>query len=410
MFAFYKRIALWKKIFVGLILGLIVGLMFKNVGLELRPLGTLFINLIKMLIVPLIFCTLVSGISSMKDFKQMRRIGIKTLALYLISMAVAITIGILIAHFVKPGEGISLANIGHVTSKAPTSIINTLLDIVTKNPMNSLANARVLQIIFFAIILGICITLAGEKGKPVAKFFDSFSEVMFKMTHIVIAFAPYGVFGLMAWVSASYGVDVLLSLAKVIFCVYLACIIHVVFILGGGIAGLARLSPLKFFKGIISAQSVAFTTTSSSGTLPVTTANVTENFGVSRPIASFVLPLGATINMDGTAIYQGVCAIFIAQAFGVDLSYSNYVTIIFTSTLAAIGTAGIPGAGLIMLSLVLSSVGLPLEGVAIIAGIDRILDMIRTAVNVTGDAMVSVIVAKSENEIDLDIYNSSKSS
>jgi Na+/H+-dicarboxylate symporter len=267
-----------------------------------------------------------------------------------------------------------------------------------------------LQIIFFAIMLGISINLAGENGKPVAKFFQSFSEVMFKMTDIVISFAPFGVFGLMAWVSASYGLDVLFSLGKVILGVYVGAVIHMVLTMGGSLLFFAKLNPLTFFKGILSAQSVAFTTTSSSGTLPVTTQNVVNNLGVSRPIASFVLPLGATINMDGTALYQGVCVVFIAQAFGIDLSFANYMTIVLTSTLASIGTAGVPGAGLIMLSLVLSSVGLPMEGIAIIAGIDRILDMARTTVNVTGDAMVSVLIAKSENELDMDIYNSTERS
>jgi Na+/H+-dicarboxylate symporter len=229
---------------------------------------------------------------------------------------------------------------------------------------------------------------------------------MYKMTHIVMAFAPYGVFALMAWVAGKYGLDVLLPLAKVIFGVYIGCIIHVLFTLtGGGIMLFSRLNPIRYWRGIIDAQAVAFTTTSSSGTLPVTMECARTNLGVSKPISSFVLPLGATINMDGTALYQGVAALFVAQAFGVDLDTGQYITIILTSTLASIGTAGVPGAGLIMLSLVLTSVGLPLEGLAVIAGIDRILDMARTTVNVTGDLMVSVLIAKSEGELDEEIYN-----
>lgn len=335
----------------------------------------------------------------------MRRIGLKTFFIYLFTTAIAIAIGLTFGIVFEPGTGVSLEAATAVQAKTAPALIDTFLNIITKNPVASLADGKILQIIFFAIMLGISINLSGEKGKPVAKFFSSFSEVMFKMTEIVISFAPFGVFGLMAWVSASYGMDVLLGLGKVILCVYLACIVHVLFTMGGTLKFLAGLNPVKFFKGIISAQSVAFTTTSSSGTLPMTTKNTVDNLGVSKPVASFVLPLGATINMDGTALYQGVCAMFVAQAFGIDLTVGQYMTIILTSTLASIGTAGVPGAGLIMLSLVLASVGLPLEGIAIIAGIDRILDMARTTVNVTGDAMVSVLIAKSEGELNEDIYN-----
>lgn len=405
MMVWWKHLALWKKIFIGLCLGLIVGLLFKDVALMLKPVGTLFINMIKMLIVPLVFATLVTGITSMEDLSKMRRIGIKTFSIYLITTAIAVAIGLAFGILFEPGSGVALSNTTAVAVKKAPPLIDTLLALVPTNPIDSLTKGDILQIIVFAIFLGISINLAGEKGRPVAAFFESFSETMFKMTEIVISFAPIGVFGLMAWVSASYGVDVLLSLAKVIACVYIASMIHMALTMGGGIALFAKLNPIRFFKGILSAQTVAFTTTSSSGTLPITTSNTIHNLGVSKPIASFVLPLGATINMDGTAIYQGICVMFVAQAFGVDLTFANYLTIILTATLASIGTAGVPGAGLIMLSLVLTSVNLPLEGIAIIAGIDRILDMARTTVNVTGDAMTSVLIAKSEGELDEKIYN-----
>lgn len=405
MMVWWKHLALWKKIFIGLCLGLIVGLLFKDVALMLKPVGTLFINMIKMLIVPLVFATLVTGITSMEDLSKMRRIGIKTFSIYLITTAIAVAIGLAFGILFEPGSGVALSNTAAVAVKKAPPLIDTLLTLIPTNPIDSLTKGDILQIIVFAIFLGISINLAGEKGRPVAVFFESFSETMFKMTEIVISFAPIGVFGLMAWVSASYGVDVLLSLAKVIACVYIASMIHMALTMGGGIALFAKLNPITFFKGILSAQTVAFTTTSSSGTLPVTTSNTIHNLGVSKPIASFVLPLGATINMDGTAIYQGICVMFVAQAFGVDLTFANYLTIILTATLASIGTAGVPGAGLIMLSLVLTSVNLPLEGIAIIAGIDRILDMARTTVNITGDAMTSVLIAKSEGELDEKIYN-----
>ncbi|PHR73542.1 MAG: dicarboxylate/amino acid:cation symporter [Arcobacter sp.] len=401
---------LWQKIFIGLILGLATGLIVGESAAALKPIGTLFINLIKMLIVPLIFVTLVSGIVAMEDLKKMRRIGMKTFAIYLLTTAVAITIGITFGIIFEPGAGISLEGAKAMTAKEAPALVDTFLNIVTKNPIASLTNGNVLQIIFFAIMLGVSINLAGEKAKPVADFFNGFSEAMFKMTHIIISYAPIGVFGLMAWVSATYGIDLLMSLGKVILVVYAACIVHVIITFGGTIAFVARLNPLKFFKGIVSAQSVAFTTTSSSGTLPVTTDNVVNNLGVSKPISSFVLPLGATINMDGTALYQGVCAIFVAQAYGIDLTMADYGTLILTATLASIGTAGVPGGGLIMLSMVLTSIGLPLEGIAIIAGIDRILDMARTTVNVTGDAMVSLLIAKGENELNTVIYNGDNSS
>jgi len=401
----WKHMALWKKIFIGLCLGLLVGLLFKDVALMLKPVGTLFINMIKMLIVPLVFVTLVTGITSMEDLSKMRRIGIKTFSIYLVTTAIAVAIGLAFGLIFEPGAGVALSNTAAVAAKKAPPLVDTLLALIPTNPMDSLVKGDILQIIVFAIFLGIAISMAGETGKPVAAFFESFSEVMFKLTEIVISFAPIGVFGLMAWVSASYGVDVLISLAKVIGCVYIACLFHMALTMGGGITLFARLNPIKFFKGIASAQTVAFTTTSSSGTLPITTSNAIHNLGVSKPIASFVLPLGATINMDGTAIYQGICAVFVAQAFGIDLSFANYVTIILTATLASIGTAGVPGAGLIMLSLVLTSVNLPLEGIAIIAGIDRILDMARTTVNITGDAMTAVIVAKGEGELDEKIYN-----
>lgn len=401
----WRGLALWKKIFIGLCLGLVVGLLFKDVALMLKPVGTLFINMIKMLIVPLVFVTLVTGITSMEDLSKMRRIGIKTFSIYLVTTAIAVAIGLAFGIIFEPGAGVALSNTAAVAAKKAPPLVDTLLALIPTNPMDSLVKGDILQIIVFAIFLGIAISMAGEKGKPVAAFFESFSEVMFKLTEIVISFAPIGVFGLMAWVSASYGVDVLISLAKVIGCVYIACLVHMALTMGGGIAIFARLNPIKFFKGMASAQTVAFTTTSSSGTLPVTTSNTIHNLGVSKPIASFVLPLGATINMDGTAIYQGICAMFVAQAFGIDLTFANYMTIILTATLASIGTAGVPGAGLIMLSLVLTSVNLPLEGIAIIAGIDRILDMARTTVNITGDAMTAVIVAKGEGELDEKIYN-----
>jgi len=396
---------LWAKILIGLVAGMIVGIILGPRAEYLKPIGTLFINAIKMLIVPLIFSSLVVGVTSMKDPKKMGRVGLKTLGLYLGTTAIAITIGLIIGTILQPGVGLDFESVEKVAPQESPSFVDTLVNLIPQNPVGALAGGNVLQIIVFSIFLGLAINFTGEKGKPLANFFESLAEVMYKLTAMVMQMAPYGVFALMAWVAGKYGLSVLLPLIRVILGVYIGCVIHAIFTLGGAITLLARLNPIQFFKGIFDAQVVAFTTTSSSGTLPVTMSCAQENLGVSKSVSSFVLPLGATINMDGTALYQGVSALFVAQAYGIDLNFGSYITIILTSTLASIGTAGVPGAGLIMLSLVLSSVGLPLEGVAIIAGIDRVLDMARTAINVTGDAMVSLLIAKSENELDVEVYN-----
>jgi Na+/H+-dicarboxylate symporter len=250
------------------------------------------------------------------------------------------------------------------------------------------------------LFVGVSISLAGEKARSVLSFFDALAEVMFKMTGIIMDFAPYGVYALIVAVAGEFGLDVLLPLGKVILLVYVGCLLHAVLVYGSLVRIWGGLNPVRFFKGIMDAMMVAFTTTSSSATLPVTMRCAEKNLGVSRDVASFVLPLGATINMDGTALYQGVCAIFVAQVYGIDLSAGQFIMIIITSTLASIGTAGVPGAGLIMLTLVLQQVGLPLEGIALIAGVDRLLDMARTCINVTGDSCVAALVAKSEGELD----------
>ena len=393
-----KAMPLWLKILIGMIAGIAVGAIFGPSAEIVKPIGTVFISAIKMLIVPLIFCSLIVGVTSMRDTTKMGRIGLKSIIFYLGTTAVAISIGLGLGIFFEPGSGINMVATAATEAKAAPSLVDTLVGLIPKNPIGALATGNILQIIVFALGLGIALNLVGEKAQPVVKVFEGFAEAMYKMTELVMKFAPYGVFALMAWVSGKYGLDVLLPLIKVIGLVYLGCILHVLF-LGGGLVGLlGKLSPKRFYKGIIEAQIIAFTTTSSSGTLPASIKCATQNLGVSRSISSFVLPMGATINMDGTALYQGVLALFVAQAFGIDLSTGDYLTIIATATLASIGTAGVPGAGLIMLSLVLTTVGLPLEGIAIVAGIDRILDMARTTVNVTGDLMVTLLIGKSEGD------------
>jgi len=402
----WSRMELWKKILIGMICGVIVGSIMGPNAEMLKPIGTLFINAIKMLIVPLVFFSLIVGITSMQDTKKMGRIGLKAIILYMGTTAVAISIGLGLAAILTPGEGLNMvaSNVDSVGKDAP-ALIHTLLNMIPKNPVGALAAGNILQIIVFAIGLGVSLALIGKKADPAIKLFESLAEAMYKLTELVMKLAPYGVFGLMAWVSGKYGLEVLWPLIKVIAVVFIGSVIHITLFYTGLISVLGRLNPIRYLKAITNPAAVAFTTTSSSGTLPATIKSAREEMGVSKGVASFVLPLGATINMDGTALYQGVCALFIAQAFGIDLAASDYITIILTATLASIGTAGVPGAGLIMLSLVLTTVGLPIEGLAIIAGIDRILDMARTTVNVCGDMMVSLLVAKSENELDKGIYN-----
>lgn len=279
------------------------------------------------------------------------------------------------------------------------------MNLIPSNPIKAMADGNVLQIIVFAILFGVTINLVGDKGKPVQEFFESLAEIMYRLTGIIMEVAPIGVFALMAAVVGQYGLKFLLPLVKVVLAMYFISLIHVAVVFGGALVLVARLNPIRFFKGFLDAIVLAYSTSSSSAALPVSMRCCQENLGVPEDAASLVLPLGATINMNGTAIYQGICTVFLAQAYGIELSFANYTTMIMTSILASVGTAGIPGAGLIMLSMVLSSVGIPLEGIALVAGIDRILDMVRSTVNVTGDALAAVLVSVSENELDLTCYN-----
>ncbi|WP_300274566.1 dicarboxylate/amino acid:cation symporter [Halomonas sp.] len=401
----WRRIPLWQKILAGLILGVLAGALMGESASIFKPIGDIFISAIKMLIVPLVFSTLVVGITAMRDPQKMGRIGARTIGLYLITTAFAIAIGLLASWIFQPGVGLEMSFESGVEAKEAPSLIDIIVGLVPQNPVDALASGNILQIIVFAIGLGISLTLIGEKGEPVVRVFESFAEAMYKLTGIVMAFAPFGVFGLIAHVAGSYGLEVLLPLAKVIAVAYLASILHVLVVYSGMLALIGKLNPLRYLQGILDALVVAYSSASSSGTLPVSIRCAQNNLGVSEGVSGFVLPVGATINMDGTAIYQGVVAVFIAQLLGVDLSLMDYGMIIVTGTLASIGTAGVPGAGLVMLSIVMAQIGLPLEAIAVIAGIDRILDMARTSVNVAGDLMVTTLVGKSEGELDESIYN-----
>jgi Na+/H+-dicarboxylate symporter len=397
---------LWQKILIGLGLGIIAGLLLGEHAIYLKPFGKMFISLIKMIIVPLIFFSLISAMTGMDDMHQAGKIGIKSFALYLVTTAFAICLGLALATFFNIGEGIELNLADVVTTQAAPeqNFMGTLVAMIPQNPIASMADGNVLQVIIFAIFLGLAINQAGEHGKRIGGICNAATEVIFKLTNIIMTFAPYGVFALIGWMVGTQDSTLILSLGKIVLLVYGACLLHIYGTYGLMVKFIAKVPYGVFFRKVIPAQLMAYSTSSSSATLPVTLKIAQESLGVSKSTASFVLPMGTTVNMDGTALYQGVCALFIAQAMGVDLSMGDYATIVFTATLASIGSAGVPGAGLIMLSLVLTSVGLPVEGVAIIAGIDRILDMARTTVNVTGDLTVALIVDKTEGHFDEKSY------
>ncbi|MFP4085095.1 MAG: dicarboxylate/amino acid:cation symporter [Desulfonatronovibrio sp.] len=390
------------KILIGLIAGVIVGLFMQ--GLQdiavnyIKPFGDLFIRLIMMIIVPLVLSTLVVGAATTGDVRKLGRMGGKTVAFYLATTAVAVSIGIIMANIFKPGRGLLLPTDAEYTGREAPPLIDVIINIVPKNPIDAMASGSMLQIIVFALFLGVAISIVGKKAEAVKNFFDGFAEVMYKITGLVMQLAPYGVFALIVPVVATNGPAVLLPLGKVIAVMYLAAIIHALIIYTLVIKGFTKLTLPQFYKGILPAQLIAFSTCSSGATLPATMKCAQENLGVSRSTASFVLPLGATINMDGSAIYQGVAALFVAQVYALDLSLGQQLTVVLTGTLASIGAAGVPGAGLIILTMVLTSVGLPMEGIALIAGIDRILDMARTTLNITGDSAAAVLIDASEQK------------
>jgi len=392
---------LWQKVLIGFGIGTVLGLIFPQLA-ALKPVGDLFIRLIKMLIAPMVFASLVVGASSIGDLRKLGRVGGKTLVYFLVTTAIAIIIGIIIALVIQPGADYVLLEVEEEYEPTPMpNVTDVIVDMVPTNILSSLASDNMLQIIVAALLIGIAAAMIGDKGKPFLTFCDSLAEVMYNITGLVMNLAPYAAGALMAWVTATSGADVLLPLAKALVAVYIANIIHAAIIYSGAVYIFARMNPLDFFRGMFEAWAVAFTTCSSAATLPVAMRNAQENLGVPSEISSFVQPLGATINMDGTAIYQGVCAYFIAQVYGIQLGLPQYLMIIFTATLASIGTAGVPGAGMIMLSLVLQTVGLPLDGILLLAGVDRIFDMIRTSMNVIGDAAGAIVVASTEGELNL---------
>ncbi|MFT9850237.1 dicarboxylate/amino acid:cation symporter [Aneurinibacillus sp. REN35] len=399
--------SLTKKIIIALVAGVIVGLLlnifapgaFKTLDTYVfTPVGKTFLNLIKMLVVPIVFFSIVLGAAGIGDPKKLGRIGVKTISFFLVTTAMAIVIGLILAYIFQPGAGGGFdTNASYQAEKAPP-ISETLLNIIPENPVKAMAEAEMLQIIAFSIFVGYGLTVLGSKTKRIYQVIEEGNDLMMFLVHIVMRFAPYGAFALIASAVGKQGLDALKLMGMYMFVVILALLLHTLITYGSALALLAKQNPFVFFKKFFPAATVGFSTSSSSATLPISMQTAQEELDVPEPISSFVQPLGATINMDGTAIMQGVATVFIAQVYGVALGLGDYMTVILTATLASIGTAGVPGVGLIMLAMVLNSVGLPAEGIALILGVDRILDMLRTSVNITGDAACAVIVARSEEK------------
>lgn len=424
-----KKLALHWKIIIGLVLGVLFGLLSSAIGLNgfivdwVKPIGTIFVNLLKLIAMPLVVASLIVGVSSLSDVSKLSRLGTKTIAIYLSTTVIAITIGLVTVNLIKPGSYMSESKRDELKARYATEAasksesadlvteqgpLQPLVDMVPDNLFNALGNnTSMLQVVFFAVFFGIAlILLPREKTTYVRGFFDGVNEIILKLVDIIMLMAPYGVFALLAALIAEFAGDnpadaiellQALSMYSLTVIIGLGCMIFIVYPLIFKL--FTKFKYARFFKGIAPAQMLAFSTSSSSATLPVTMERVEEHLGVSDEVSSFVLPLGATINMDGTSLYQAVATVFIAQAFGADLTLAEQLTIVLTATLASIGSAGVPGAGMVMLVIVLESVGLDTAGIALVVAVDRILDMVRTVVNVTGDATVAVVVASSEGQL-----------
>lgn len=411
-----KKMSLTTKILLGLFLGFIVGLVLKQVpdsyikntviiGGVFKVLGSGFTTAIKMMVVPLVFVSLVCGTSSMGDVKKLGRIGSKTMVFYLSTTAIAIIAALFLGSVLKPGVGLDMSSV--VTSEVAIgeskSIAEILLGIIPSNPIAAFANGEMLQIIFFALITGVAMSMIGEKAEPVRKVFESANDICMKMVGIIMLAAPFGVFALVAETFSTVGKEAILVLVKYLLVVLLGLAIHVVVVYGGLFKLFTREKIKPFLKKFTSVAAITFSTSSSNASVPAS-MEILEELGVGKTTRSFTIPMGATINMDGTAIMQGVAALFIAQMYGIHLGINQMITIVLTATLASIGTAGVPGVGMIMLSMVLTSVNLPLEGIGLIMGVERIIDMFRTTVNVMGDNVCTLIVAKSEGDFNKDKY------
>lgn len=405
-----------QKILIAMAAGIVVGVTFSVVGAPLQAVsdvlvdglldavGRIFVLLLQMMVVPLVLVSIVCGVASLGGLGALGRVGVKTIGLFLVTTAIALVIALTLAILVSPGEGFALAGDVDYRTQTPPPLSDVFVDMFPANPVRALADGQMLQIIVFALLLGFAINLSGESGRRVGAVFSDLNEVVMKLVTIVIRTAPVGVFALVATTFAAQGLDLFRPLAGYAMVLVLGLLLHVglTYTL---VLRLARLSPIGFFNKMRAVLTFAFSTASSGATLPLTLGTVKRRLGVDNSVASFSVPLGATINMDGTAIMLGVATVFISNVYGIDLSFGDYLAVVLTATLASIGTAAVPGAGLIMIALVLGQVGLPVEGIALIIGIDRLLDMLRTAVNVCGDGAVACLVARSEGALNLATFN-----
>ncbi len=419
-----KKLGDTGKILLGLLFGAVFGIILnylvpdssiKNdvvINGVLYVIGNGFLKLMKMLVVPLVFTSLICGAAAIGDTKTLGKVGVKTIALYICTTALAVSVAIGVANLIRPGIGLNMSQIqaadAVTTTTTQTSMTETLLDIIPDNPFGSLANGTMLQIIVFALIVGILIAKMGERAELLFNFASQCNDLMMEMTMLVMKAAPIGVFCLIAKTFSGLGLDAIIPLLKYVISVIAALAVQCFGVYMLMLFGFTRLNPFRFFKKFLPVFGFAFSTATSNATIPLSIETLEDKMGVSRRISSFTIPLGATINMDGTSIMQGVAVVFASQAYGVHLGLNGYLTVIATATLASIGTAGIPSVGLITLSMVFQSVGLPIEAIALIMGIDRILDMIRTAVNVTGDAVCTTIVAFQNKAVDIESFHSEK--
>ncbi|WP_283684617.1 dicarboxylate/amino acid:cation symporter [Parablautia sp. Marseille-Q6255] len=418
-----KKIGLTTKIFIALLFGAVFGMVLCYLvpAGEIRDeiivdgvlyvIGQGFIRLMKMLVVPLVFCSLVCGSMAIGDTKKLGTVGVRTIAFYLVTTALAITIALGVGNLLDPGKGLDMSavqsNAASVEAMESTSLANTLLNIIPENPIGSLASGNMLQIIVFALIIGVILAKLGERTETVANFFSQFNDIMMEMTMMIMSLAPIGVFCLIARTFAGIGFGAFLPLGKYMIAVLLALVLQCVVVYLGLLKVFTGLNPVKFIRNFFPVMAFAFSTATSNATIPLSIDTLAKKMGVSKKISSFTIPLGATINMDGTAIMQGVAVVFAAQAFGIHLEMIDYITVIGTATLASIGTAGVPSVGLVTLTMVFNSVGLPVEAIGLIMGIDRILDMTRTAVNITGDAVCTTIVAHQNKALDREVFKNS---
>lgn len=395
----WTDLSLFTKIMIGFVLGIIAGLLLGTKASGLAFLGTILTRLLTMVVAPLVLGLLICAAADVKDFKTLGKIGGKTIAIFLGSTAIAVAIGLVASNLFQIGAGFTIPSEVSYDAKDVPSVVDTLMNIIPTNPFNALSTQNLLQIIFFSLLLGFALIALGEKGAPVLNFFRAWTDAWKEITNIVLKFTPYGVFGLMADIVGKYGLDVMLPFVKTIAACYVTCFLFTVFVQGGLMCGIyAGISPKKFFSTMKEAMLFVFATCSSVATIPLN-LKCTKKLGVSDKIADFVIPFGAVMNMNGTAIYEAVAVVFAAQVFGINLTITEQIMVMITAVLASIGTAGIPGSGLVMLTIVLNAVGLPLETIGLLAGIDRILNMARVIPNIVGDAAAAVVVAKSEGEL-----------